>query len=170
MHDITYWRKLQENKFQLPDDADLASLTDELLFYLGSPDGELRDDIAYMAFAHWITEYDVYTLDQLRNLKDVLMMNLQIGIGEQGGNGVLFRSFSILTLALIVYRDNQNSFLSTEEVTEILDKTLEYLQAEKTYVVMIITRVGFMLLPTPPMPLNFWHEMRKPPNISITEF
>jgi hypothetical protein len=104
-------------------------LTPELLSYLGSPDPELRDEIAYSILVNWIIA-GRYSPDDLRDLRDRMVHNLQMGLGQQGTDKVFVRSFSVLILAGIVYYDNRTPFLARDEIKALLDKTLFYLDEE----------------------------------------
>ena len=45
-HDREYWRQIAKNHYAVPPGQDAFSLARELSGYLGSPDPELRDDLA----------------------------------------------------------------------------------------------------------------------------
>lgn len=128
--DKQFWKAIQKNAYTIPEGHSLKSLTPELLSLLGNTDPELRDDFAYAILVEWV-EHDLYSPDELRQIIAGLSANLGGGIGEIETDSVFLRAFSILALALIVYYDNQKSFLSPEEVKAILDKGLQYLAAEK---------------------------------------
>ena len=128
--DKQFWKAIQENDCDIPEGHTLKSLTPELLSFLGNTDPELRDDLAYAILVEWV-DHDLYTPDDLRQIIAELSANLEVGIGETGTDSVFLRTFSVLTLALIVYYDNKKSFLKSEEVEAILNKGLQYLAAEK---------------------------------------
>lgn len=129
--DKAFWRSIAEQGFVVPDGYSLAELTTELLEYLGSTDAELRDGIAYVSFYHWIYKKPQYSLENLRRLRDQLLDNLLVGIHQSDNDGVLLRSFSALVLSLIIYRDNAESFLSEDEIAEIVELATRYLQSEQ---------------------------------------
>ena len=109
----------------------VEELTPELLSLLGSPDPQLRDDVAYLIFAYWIDRDKHYTADNLRNLISTLTNNLHEKIGERGTNSVLLRSFSALTLSVIAYYDVREQTLTDSDSHSLLDSALEYLIAEQ---------------------------------------
>ena len=129
--DKAFWKDIAENEYALPQGHDLIDLTEELLGYLGSPDSELRDDIAYRTFHNWINILELYDPEVLRNIRDVLMDNLFVGVRQDDENTVLLRSFSALVLSLIIHYDNQKPFLDQEEFDVMLDAVLRYFDAEQ---------------------------------------
>lgn len=128
--DKAAWKQIAANDYQLPEGHTAAELLPELVGFLSSPEPQLRDDIAYMTFAMWIGRDKHFTPDELRGLIATLTANLHVGLGEQGTESVLTRSFSALTLSLIAYHDNQSSFLTSDETRTLLNKVLDYLAAE----------------------------------------
>jgi len=127
--DKQFWLSVKESKFAFPEGHDLNALTDELFSYIPSLDPELRDEIGYEVFANWI-ETEPYSAKQLRDCLARLLENLQIGLGERESDSVFGRAFSILFLAEVIHRDNQNPYLEAREVNEALNCVLAYLAAE----------------------------------------
>src|SRR5262249_948862 len=130
-HSVAFWRQIAENKYALPAGSDLAALTGELTDMLGSPDPELRDDIAYSTLTSWIYQTRVIGPDGLRALVDRLLANLKAGIGERETDGVLRRSFSALILSVVAARDNAEPFLSADEFHRLETAALDYVAAEQ---------------------------------------
>jgi hypothetical protein len=62
---------------------------------------------------------------------DILLTNLDKGIGETASDTVFLRAFSVLLLAEIVHNDNRKSLLEEDQVKRILEKGLWYLQSER---------------------------------------
>jgi hypothetical protein len=98
---------------------------------LASPDPELRDDIAYSTLATWIYQTRVIDDDALRPVVRRLLENLTEGVGERGTDRIFKRSFSALTLSVVVARDNAVPFLTPEEFHRIEQAALAYLHAEQ---------------------------------------
>src|SRR5262245_43326564 len=119
--DKLFWQEVVKNDCKLPDGYTVAQLTPDLLGFLGSIDIEVRDPIGYTALAYWMVRDGHYAPDDLRAMRDQLLANLSVGIGEKDTDSVFLRSFSILMLSLIAYRDNQVDFLSADEVKTLLD-------------------------------------------------
>lgn len=128
--DKSFWLAIKENKYAFPQGHDLAVLTDELFSYIPSADPDLRDGIAYEIFANWI-ETEPYQASQLRGYLTQLLDNLQIGLGEPESDSVFGRAFSVLFLAEVIHRDNQQPYLESHEVKETLNQVLAYLAAER---------------------------------------
>jgi hypothetical protein len=128
--DKLFWKTIQENNYVIPPDHTPTSLTAELMTYLGSTDPELRDRIAYEAFANFL-ERDYYSPEEIAIYSANLLANLEIGIGETGTDSVFLRSFSVLFLAEIVYNDNKVPRLKKPIIKTILEKGLWYLAAEQ---------------------------------------
>lgn len=128
--DKQFWKTIQENDYSVPEGHSVNSFTPELLNSLGSTDPELRDDLAYAILVEWV-EQDLYRPDDLRQIIAGLSAKLGVGIGDTETDTVFLRAFSVLALALIVYYDNQKSFLKPEDIKAILDQGLQYLAAEK---------------------------------------
>jgi hypothetical protein len=125
-----FWHSIRDHNYAVPEGFDITDLTLDLLDYLGSPDPDLRDDIAYYTLAYWVARGH-YTPDQLRGLAMQLVANLSVGLGEQETDSVFRRSFSALMLGEIVRRDNKTPFLSPNEVGNLLRWSLEYLADER---------------------------------------
>jgi hypothetical protein len=131
--DKAFWIELAQNDFKIPPSHTLAELTDELLSYLGSTDGVLRDDIGYNFLAVWIVDHPAYNPTELRQIRDKLLPNLRQHITSEETDLVFLRSFTVLTLGLLVYRDNQQPYLTVEEVRTLMKETLGYFTAEKDW-------------------------------------
>jgi hypothetical protein len=130
-HPVAFWRQIVNDKYAVPAGSDLGALTDELLGMLASPEPELRDDIAYSTLAAWIYQTRAIDADASRAIVGRLLENLLDGVGERGTDRVFKRSFSALTLSVVVARDNASPFLTPEEFGRIEHAALAYLQAEQ---------------------------------------
>jgi hypothetical protein len=127
----SFWQAIVDYDYAIPYGHSVADLTPVLIELLGSTDIEVRDPFAYMILAHWIVRDKCYTPDALRGMAAQLVQNLSVGLGEKDTNTIFRRSFSMLILSLILYRDNQEPFLSENEVDNLLHWTLEYFAAEQ---------------------------------------
>ena len=99
-----YWEEVQRTGAQVPVDADLKDLTAELVAWLGDPSSRRRDELAHSVLATWISE-GVYD-DLLVGLADGISTGLLVGLGSDGDDSVLRRSYSALALSDILARDN----------------------------------------------------------------
>lgn len=100
--------------------------------HIGSTDSELRDQLIYSSFYQLILEENQLEHELLNELLDLCLSELLFkGIGEENTDTVFTRSFTTLLIALILYRDNEDNFLSKDKVLKIKDKLIDYLNLEK---------------------------------------
>lgn len=102
----------------------------EMLENIGSTEAELRDDLIYDIFSHWILD-NRFTFEQLRTLLNISTSQLFYKLGEGNQDAVFKRTFSALVIALIIYKHRQENFLSEKELYELKDKLIEYMLKEK---------------------------------------
>ena len=130
-HDVAFWKGIRDRNFAVPEGESADDLLRELAQYTGSPDPELRDDLAYEIAAAWIYRDGRASNDTLKFLLERWEANLKFHVGEQGGNSTLLRSFSTLNLSVLAALDLKKPFLDKNEFDRLLAATLEYLRAEK---------------------------------------
>jgi len=130
-HSRDFWRKIADAKYTPPDDADVPALARELIEMLASADPEMRDGIAYSTLAAWIYQQKRLDAAALGPMIRTLTGNLRAGVGSVGSDAVFRRSFSALTLSVVVARDNAEPFLPEPAFRELLDGALAYLAAEQ---------------------------------------
>lgn len=131
VHDREFWRAIAKNRYAVPERQQVYPLLHELSAYFGSPDSELRDDLAYSITTVWIKHQKQISADELNSLLDDWQANLRVGIGESGNDGVLKRSFSALGLVALAERDLKMPFLSEERYRTFLANALAYLRDER---------------------------------------
>jgi hypothetical protein len=129
-HDRDYWQSIAKNHYAVPSNESADALANELSSLLGSPDPELRDDLAYSILARWIYR-GVLTKPTLITLTDAWRANLKDGLGETGTNSVLKRSFSALCLASMAQREYREPFMGAERYHQLVAGGIRYLQAER---------------------------------------
>ena len=130
-HDRSFWRNILKDNYRAPQGQSAFPLVQELSTYLGSPDPELRDDIAYTLIYAWIAYQKQLSPQELVPLLDEWQSNLRIGIGESNTDTVLRRSFSALCLGVLAERDLKTPFLGETRYRALLDNALNYLQDEQ---------------------------------------
>jgi len=130
-HNREFWRAITKNRYAVPEGQPAFPLLRELSEYLGSPDPELRDDLAYTITAVWIKHHQQFSTDELNSLLDEWRANLRAGIGESGMDSVLKRSFSALCLASLAERDLKAPFLTEGRYRVLLADALAYLRDER---------------------------------------
>jgi hypothetical protein len=130
-HSREYWKQIAAKDFAAPDGETAATLVPELVAMLGSPDPDLREEVAYSTLATWAYRDGALTPNELKALAFTLRDNLALGIGEQGTDSVLLRSYSALTLTVLVARDARVPFLDAGELGTLLDAVARYAPAER---------------------------------------
>lgn len=128
--DKEFWREIQKNDYAVPQDHSVPDMTQELLSYLGSTDPELRDEFTMPILAYWI-ERGIYLYTELQQMRKQLCNNLEIGLGDEESDTVFLRTFSIEMLAEIIHHDNKQSFLEKDEVQQVLNRAVSYLEQER---------------------------------------
>jgi len=114
------------------EDKSKGSIVKSMVEHIGSTDSELRDRLIYSSFYQLIIEKNELDHEILNELLDVCLNDLlMIGIGENETDTVFTRSFTTLLIALILYRDNEDDFLSKDMVYQIKDKLIDYINLEK---------------------------------------
>jgi Protein of unknown function (DUF2785) len=131
--DREFWRGVLETEGAFPAGHDLEKLTNELLSFLASSDPELRDEFGFSILGNWIYVRHLYSPDRLRGMISSLKAGLQVGLGENGAPTVFGRSFSALILSVITDYDLEHSFLSGEELSDLLKSTLGYFHLEQDW-------------------------------------
>lgn len=131
VHDKPFWRAIVTAKFDVPAGETAPTLAAELAADLGSPDPELRDDLAATILTSWIYEKKLLTPDDLRLLMATLRQNLRHNIETPDTDATLLRSFSALTLSIVAARENVTPFMTPSEYSELLGATLTYLHDER---------------------------------------
>ena len=76
-----FWQSIARNHFAVPEGQPLSPLLQELSGLLGSPDPELRDDLAYSIIDQWVRHKDISTTD-LNSLADAWLAISLAAIGR----------------------------------------------------------------------------------------
>lgn len=130
-HDRAFWRAIAKNKYVVPEHESIDALAHELSGLLGSPDPELRDDLAYSILTTWIYRKNGLSPDTLLALTDEWRANLKDGLGESGTNTVLKRSFSALMLSSMARREAKLPFMGADRYHALVADAPAYLDAER---------------------------------------
>jgi hypothetical protein len=124
-----FWEHVRASGFKLPADRPLDDLTTELVQMLGDPDPHLRDGLAYPTLATWIRD-GVYD-DLLAGFGDGISEGLFTGLGQDGTDTVLRRSFSALLLAETVLRDQQARAVHSDAIFRWGDRAASWFVRER---------------------------------------
>lgn len=112
-------------------ELDEERVIQSMLHHIGSTDAELRDQLIYTLFYRFIIEDEQLTNELLTDLfNSTLKYHLFHGIGETASDTVFTRAFSTLLIALILYQDRQQGFLSEPDLDMLKAKLLAYLDCE----------------------------------------
>jgi hypothetical protein len=130
-HDRAFWRGIAANKYAVPEHESADALAGELSGLLASPDPDLRDDLAYSILTHWIYRLKLLSPPTLVSLTDEWRTNLKSGLGEQGTNSVLKRSFSALMLSSMARREAKAPFMGAERYHALVREAIAYLNGER---------------------------------------
>ena len=130
-HGREFWRAIAKDHYAIPAGQEAFHLARELSGYLGSPDPELRDDLAYSMLAVWITRQKKLSAEELVTLLEEWQANLRVRIGETGTDSIFKRSFSALCLSALAERDLKDSFLGEQRFRTLLNAALTYLGDER---------------------------------------
>lgn len=128
--------QVRENKFDIDNlNINLKDTTTAMLDNIGNTDFELRDDLIYTTFAHWIYKKRYYTDQELREILHICLddEHLFYKIGTKGDDSVYTRSFTILLLTLLIARQREDEFLLEEDLKTLKEKVISYLDKEKDY-------------------------------------
>jgi hypothetical protein len=126
---MSYWERVVADGYRVPHGAALDDLTTDLVTMLGDADPRVRDDIAYSVLSTWIAD-GVYD-ELLAGLGDGLLLGLRVGLGDDGTDTVLRRSFSAVCLAAVVARDNTMHTLHPTTVLTWADRSVAWFLAER---------------------------------------
>ena len=130
-HGREFWRAIAKNHYTIPVGQEAFPLAKELSGFLGLPDPELRDDLAYSILAVWITRQKMLSTEELVTLLEEWQANLRAGIGETGTDSIFKRSFSALCLSALAERDLKEPFLGEARFRTLLNAALTYLGDER---------------------------------------
>ena len=130
-HGREFWRAIAKNHYAIPGGQEAVVLARELSGYLGSPDPELRDDLAYSMLAVWINRQKKFSPEELATLLEEWQANLRAGIGETATDSIFKRSFSALCLSSLAERDLKDPFLGEARFRTLLNEALTYLGDER---------------------------------------
>ncbi len=130
-HDRDFWHSIQNNHYAVPEGESAVALAHEVSGYLGSPDPELRDDIAYSILDVWVVRRPQLSKQELIPFLDEWTANLKVGLGESGTDSVLKRSFSALVLSSLAERELKTPFLGPARFHALLHDAISFLTNER---------------------------------------
>jgi hypothetical protein len=126
---VAFWTEVKSKDHAVPAGADPVALVPELEAWLVSPDPVRRDELALEVLAAWIVDKKVLAPPALSALAARRMAALAAP-HDPAPDAVFGRSFSALTLSLIVARDLATPFLTPAEVRAQLAAAAAYARTE----------------------------------------
>lgn len=124
--------RINSDTGRCPDTLD--DTLEAMLAHIGDTDPALRDKLIYRGFCRLILSGKL-TPQQLHLIvKTGLDDNhLFYKIGENGTDSVFTRSFSVLLFSLLLYRHQEDAFLTEGEIGDIYTAMIRYLSEERDY-------------------------------------
>ncbi|WP_289138468.1 DUF2785 domain-containing protein [uncultured Brevibacillus sp.] len=125
--------RIEAENYQLREGEQLQYFVALMLEYIGDPQPELRDNLIYPTFRHWIATENKFTDQGLRILLATLIdeQHLFYNIGSDGEPSVFTRTFSVLPVALILRRHCEQPFLEQADFRRVKQSLLRYYKEEK---------------------------------------
>ncbi len=124
--------KVKENNYLLEGGEAYYEVALEMMESIGVLDPELRDKLIYTTFYHWIVD-GRFAVEQLKDLLNISLKNLNLHheVNDQEEHQVFKRTFSILIVALILYKHRSDKFLCEETLYKVKNMVVEYMLMEK---------------------------------------
>lgn len=140
--DLDLLQSIRDNKFDFTG-LNIHDLTEKLLLHIGVKDGEVRDNLVYPVLAHLFHD-DLFDNEYLDSKVLQLISDdyLFYDMNNKIEYSVLKRSFTLLQLAILVYKHNQKQILSNSTFTSLSNKFLDYFEQE-TYLTGYKKDVGW---------------------------
>jgi hypothetical protein len=125
--------RIKNEEYELRDSEKPIDYIKDMLEFIGDPDPELRDELIYTTFCKWIAEKG-YLNDQERcDLLHTLLGDnyLYYKLGHDGDDTVFTRSFSVLVIDVLLWRNRQQMYLPSEHYPFIKERLIGYYKNEK---------------------------------------
>jgi hypothetical protein len=130
-HDKAYWLDLKAKSYKLPQGESALPLALETAALLGSTDPVLRDGVAYEGLVAWVYQDERLDAAELNVLLTTLAANAKRGLGEEIGDGLFLRSFSILALSVLAAEDLKKPFLDEPQFESLVALAVDELVRER---------------------------------------
>lgn len=126
---------IKAKKFEVESEDRARELLPFMIANIGHEDMVLRDDLIYTCLYFWLVEYNYFNKRELRALIVVAIddEHLLLNIHKSDELSVFTRTFSVLLIALILYRHRQDMTIDEALYFSVKDKLLSYYQLERDY-------------------------------------
>lgn len=125
---------IRDNEWKFPEDTNYFEFSLELIENIGTLESELRDNLILNAILAIIDNGEL-TQEQLKEILKLCLgeKHLFNGVGLENDDSVFNRTFSLLVVQSIIGLnfDNEDKFLSDNEVLDIYNDIKRYSQNEK---------------------------------------
>ena len=128
-YDVAKLRTIKESKFEITDFAKRQAFARNLLMCLSDPDAELRDKIAYEAYATWRHNKSL-DATTWKYIEGSLLVNLDKDKPDPDG---VIKPFAVLVLSEAVKVDLATPYLNSSERRSLLNAATGYLIALRDY-------------------------------------
>jgi len=128
--------EITKNNYVFPEGMDVNALADEMKDALTSPDGHLRDRLALEVFCKLIASKRL-SGEKCHSLLHEFISDKYLlrGLGEECDDSVFGRAFCTYPISSILgyNREADSTFLTDDEIKNVLNAALKYLQEEKDF-------------------------------------
>lgn len=126
--------KIRDDNWNVPKGANSYELALELMDNIGSTDPELRDLLVLELLFKMVVENDLSD-SEVRKISELALSENHLfkNLGEQDGDSVFNRTFTVLIIRGILWRHNnsEDKLFSREEIKRIYKDLIKYAREEK---------------------------------------
>ncbi|WP_018750871.1 DUF2785 domain-containing protein [Paenibacillus sanguinis] len=125
-------QQIRDNNYIIPNEISIEELIIEMMNHIGAIDSELRDNLIYNTFNHWIVNKKMSAGLVKRILYTALDdEHLFYGLDEGHNDKVFTRTFSILLVPLALEYNESVLFLSKQDFEYIYSRVYGYFTLEQ---------------------------------------
>ncbi len=128
---IELLRKIKESKYKFDDSIDKTELAKTLIENIGNHDSYIRDGLIYPVLAT-LLYYDHLSKENLIEFTKILISDkgMKYDLPNFFELSVLTRSFSLLAIVIIIYRQRTDKILTNELFRELYTEFMSYFRNE----------------------------------------
>ncbi len=123
---------IKDNEYMLLENENYFDIAKHMLYHIGSLDSKLRDNLIYATFYMWV-DRNILSYDELTKLLYIALDSeyLFYKIKDIDDTSVFKRSFSVLIVALVLWKNNDIEFLLEKDIKYIYINLIKYMSDEK---------------------------------------